>query len=83
MDIVARDGRTLVFVEVKAREGRQFGEAAEAVTGMKRRRIAQLALDYLVRHRFVNQPCRFDVVSIQFGPGEPVVEIYQNAFTME
>ena len=39
IDIVARDGATLVFVEVKARDGRAFGEAAEAVTAFKRRRI--------------------------------------------
>ena len=72
MDIIARDGATLVFVEVKARDGRAFGEAAEAVTALKRRRIAQLALDYLVRHRLADCPCRFDVVSIQFEAGAPV-----------
>ncbi len=69
LDIIARDGATLVFVEVKARDGRRFGGAAEAVTGLKRRRMAQLALDYLARHRLTECPCRFDVVSIQLrGP---------------
>src|SRR6186713_2815873 len=64
LDIIARDGATLVFVEVKARHGREFGEAAEAVTSFKRRRIAHLALDYIVRHHLSACPCRFDVVSI-------------------
>ncbi len=81
LDIVARDGRTLVFVEVKARHGSAFGGAAEAVTAWKRRRIAHLALEYLTRHRLSGCPCRFDVVSVQVGPDErSEVVVYQNAF---
>jgi putative endonuclease len=80
IDIVARDGPTIVFAEVKAREGRAFGEAAEAVTAFKRRRITQLALDYMTRHHLSNCPCRFDVVSIHFDEGRPTIEVFQNAF---
>jgi putative endonuclease len=80
IDIVARDGPTIVFAEVKARDGRAFGEAAEAVTAFKRRRITQLALDYMTRHHLSNCPCRFDVVSIQFDAGRPTIEVFQNAF---
>jgi putative endonuclease len=80
LDIVARDGPTLVFVEVKTRAGRQFGGAVEGVTGLKRRRMVQLALDYLGRHHLGDCPCRFDVVSILFEAGRPTVEIFQNAF---
>ena len=80
LDIIARDGRTLVFVEVKARESHAFGDAAEAVTPVKRRRIAMLALDYMTRHRLLDCPCRFDVVSIHFDSGEPVLEVIQSAF---
>ena len=80
LDIIARDGQTLVFVEVKARDGRSFGEAVEAVTALKRRRIAQLALDYIMRHHLTNCPCRFDVVSVNFETGEPIIEVFQNAF---
>src|SRR5438132_10646928 len=64
LDIVARDGKTIVFVEVKARESRAFGAAAEAVTRLKRQRITGLAVDYLMRHHLSDCPCRFDVVSI-------------------
>jgi putative endonuclease len=81
LDIVARDGRTVVFIEVKARERDQFGEAAEAVTAWKRRRIVRLAMDYLTRHRLAEQPCRFDVVAVQLDEGHPSIEVYQNAFT--
>jgi putative endonuclease len=80
LDIIARDGATLVFVEVKAREDRAFGAAAEAVTGLKRRRIAQLALDYMTRHRLAGCPCRFDVVAIHFDSGAPVIDVFQGAF---
>ena len=80
IDIVARDGATTVFVEVKTRDSRAFGEAAEAVTAFKRRRIAQLALDYMTRHHLANSPCRFDVVSIHFDEGRASIVVYQNAF---
>jgi putative endonuclease len=80
LDIIARDGATLVFVEVKAREGRAFGGAAEAVTPFKRRRIAHLALDYVTRHHLRECPCRFDVVAIQVDEGRPTIEVFQNAF---
>jgi putative endonuclease len=80
LDIIARDGATLVFVEVKTRDGREFGGGAEAITGPKRRRMIQLALDYLVRYRLTNAPCRFDVVSIELQNGRPAIEVFQSAF---
>ena len=81
LDIVARDGPTLVFVEVKARQGCSFGGAAEAVTALKRRRIVQLAMDYMARNHLANCPCRFDVVSIALDTaGSPGIEVYQGAF---
>ncbi len=83
IDIIARDGPTMVFVEVKAREGRDFGDAAEAVTPRKRRKLLYVALEYLARERIPDCPCRFDVVAIHVGAGEPVIELYQNAFDVE
>ena len=80
LDIVARDGPTLVFVEVKTREGRDFGDGAEAVTVLKRRRMTRVALDYMMRNHIPECPCRFDVVSIRFDSGEPTIEVFQNAF---
>lgn len=82
LDIIARDGPTLVFVEVKARDSWTFGEPVEAVTAIKRRRITRLALDYVVRHRLTDCPCRFDVVSIHFDADRPVIDVYKNAFDM-
>src|SRR5262245_32622831 len=80
IDIIARDGKTLVFVEVKARQGREFGDAVEAVTHYKRRRLVQLARQYLARAHALDCACRFDVVSIQFDTPTPVVTVFQNAF---
>ena len=80
LDVIARDGPTLVFVEVKTRVGRMFGDAAEAVTFAKQRRMTQLANEYLIRHHMPDCPCRFDVVSIQVGADEPAIEVIQNAF---
>lgn len=80
IDIVARDGTTVVFVEVKTRDGHEYGDAAEAVTARKRRRVSQIALDYVMRHRLSTAPCRFDVVSIHVDSGRPVIEVFQNAF---
>ena len=81
IDIIARDGQTLVFVEVKARESHAFGDAVEAVTWQKRRRIVRLAGEYVTEHRLTDRPCRFDVVSIHVEEGEPIIEVYQNAFS--
>jgi len=85
LDIVARDGPTLVFVEVKARAGRQFGDAAEAVTRLKQLRLARLANEYLVRQRLPECPCRFDVVAVHFDAGAgdagaAEIVVMQNAF---
>ena len=70
IDIVARDGATLVFVEVKARASAEFGPPAEAVTPRKQRTISLMASEYLLRHQASRCPCRFDVVAVMVGAGE-------------
>ena len=80
MDIVARDGPTLVFVEVKTRDGDAFGSGGDAITAWKQRRMTAIANDYMMRHRLTGMPCRFDVVSIRVDAGRPSIEVVQNAF---
>lgn len=63
IDLVMRDGATLVFVEVRYRGSGRFGGPAATVDIRKQRRIALAAADYLKSHRSV-LPCRFDVVAI-------------------
>ena len=82
IDIVARDGDVLVFVEVKARVGSAFGTGAEAVTRFKQRRVARMAADFLVRRRLSDRPCRFDVVSVAVGDGVPRIEVIAGAFVV-
>jgi putative endonuclease len=81
IDIVAREGDTIVFVEVKARRDVAFGGAGAAVTSWKQRRIARMAGDYLARHDLLEAPCRFDVVAIDFDGDRPRIEVYAHAFT--
>jgi putative endonuclease len=82
IDIIARDGETTVFVEVKTRAGSDFGEGAEAVTPLKQRRIGQMAVDYASRHRLHDSPCRFDVVTVDLGGSTPRIEVYVHAFEL-
>lgn len=81
IDIVARSGGSLVFVEVKAREGNEFGGGEAAVTLYKQQRIVRMAIDFLARRRLQDHPCRFDVVTIAFEAGRPRIEVYPHAFT--
>ncbi len=67
IDLVLRDGETVVFVEVKRRTSGAFGLPEEAVDGRKQRRIAAVAAGYLARHGLADRPCRFDVVAVQGG----------------
>ena len=65
IDVVARDGAVLCFVEIKARSGLRFGLPEEALTAEKRRRLVRLAIWYLQRSRLAEGcPIRFDVLSI-------------------
>ena len=80
IDVVARDDQTIVFVEVKARAGDEFGGGAAAVTPWKQRRIAQMAVDYLSRNNLHDQPCRFDVVTVDIKDDRPEVVVYTHAF---
>jgi len=63
IDVIAQDGNTLVFVEVRARAATTHGGAAASVGGVKQRRIVLAARHYLMRHKSP-PPCRFDVVAI-------------------
>jgi putative endonuclease len=66
IDLVMQEGRTLVFVEVRARARADFGGAAESITPAKQGRIILAARHYLAQHK-VDAPCRFDAVLLQAG----------------
>jgi putative endonuclease len=82
IDLVAVDGRTIVFVEVKTRAGHAAGHPAEAVDTVKQQRLTRLALAYLKRHDLLECAARFDVVAITWPEGKrrPVIEHIKDAF---
>jgi putative endonuclease len=81
IDIIAEDGDTLVFVEVRARATGAFGRAAESVTAAKQRQVARMATEYLSRHAITNRACRFDVVAVDQALSDaPEITVYAGAF---
>ncbi len=81
IDIVARDGDTLVFVEVKTRADESHGRPEESVTPGKQRQIRRIAQGYLVTHPAPGVGCRFDVVSILYrAPDDCRLEHFVDAF---
>jgi len=81
IDIIARDGATLVFVEVKARADESFGRPEESVTAGKQRQLRKIAQGYLVEHPLGGVDCRFDVIAILFRGGNDYrLEHFKDAF---
>lgn len=77
IDLIARDGDTLVFVEVRYRRSSRYGSASATVDARKQRKLLATADSYLQRHR-LDCPCRFDVVGIE-GDAQNIQWI-KNAF---
>jgi len=80
IDLVARQGKCIVFVEVKTRRSGVFGGPGEAVHPSKQARLRRLADYYLKQKKLQSSPVRFDVVGISFAGDSPQVEIIQGAF---
>ncbi len=80
LDLILRDGNTLVFVEVKLRRGTGFGDPLEAVTLRKQATIRALAERYLSEKEPDFDTLRFDVIGILVGKGAPRVVHIEDAF---
>jgi putative endonuclease len=80
IDIVARDGGAVVFVEVKTRSSGAFGSALEAVTPRKRAQVRKMAGDYLWRSGLGEVPCRFEVVAVLIDGRSRQVEVVRDGF---
>jgi putative endonuclease len=85
IDLLARDGSTLVFVEVKARRGLSGEPPEAAVDARKRARLGRLALGYLAAHRLGEQSCRFDVVGVSLDEAGAVTGVrhLRHAFDLD
>ena len=84
IDIIARDGDTTAFVEVKTRRDDSVVPPEDCVGGMKRKHIRKAARLYISRHDEPEMYYRFDVVSVVTPEsGKPVVTIHRDAFRPE
>ena len=82
IDVIAQDGKTICFVEVKTRRSLDQGQPYEAVTPWKVRKLSQMATCYL-KHKYhsLEIPSRFDVISIVQGKETPPeIKHIKNAF---
>ena len=79
IDIIAKDGKDLVIVEVKTRQTDEYGDPDFAVTKQKQRRLISAANSYIFSHK-LDIETRFDVISIIFKDGEPVIKHIEDAF---
>lgn len=80
IDLVALDGDTLVFVEVRSRRGERAGTPLESVTLRKQQQVARVARVFLAQRGWTERAARFDVVGIRFDDDPPVVEHVPSAF---
>lgn len=80
IDIIARDGECLVFVEVKTRRSNRYGSPFDAVNFRKQQQVSRVALEYMTQQRCLEVPVRFDVVAVHLQGQSPRLELIKNAF---
>ncbi len=82
VDIIAKDGDTIVFVEVKSRRSEQFGVPQMAVGMEKQKKLSRISMKYLEDRNLYPCNARFDVVAVKIFPEGGGVELIQNAFDL-
>jgi putative endonuclease len=82
LDIMARDGDAIVFVEVKSRKSEEFGDPQLAVGLEKQKKVSRMSLTYLKEKHLYPCNARFDVVAIKMLPDGITIELIQNAFEL-
>ncbi len=81
VDIIAKDGQFLVFIEVRTKNSRMFGSPEESITARKKEHLKNVAARYQETHDCFLQPCRIDFVAVELdGGGKPRrIEVIKNA----
>ena len=82
IDLVAKDGDCLVFIEIKTRKGGSIGYAKEAVDQRKKRQISKVALAYMKANDCFDTKSRFDVIAINIKGDREEIEVISNAFDL-
>ena len=80
VDIIAKDKKYIVFIEVKTRKNSDFAQAREFVDIRKQQRIKAAAVAYIARNNLDDVPVRFDVAEVYSADTKPVINIIENAF---
>ena len=85
IDLLTRDGKVLVFVEVKTRRSEDFGRPASAVDSNKRSTLSRAAVHYMKEKGFPPEYFRFDVVEVvgEIGDKKPEIRHIENAFRLD
>lgn len=84
LDLVMRDGNTVVFVEVKARQDRRREDPEDAIRSAKKHRLVRAARWFLHDRKWEDRPARFDVVTVVAPPDEPPeINHIPDAFTLD
>lgn len=83
IDLIARDGGYLVFVEVKTARSLKMGPPILRVDSRKRRQMGRVAAAYFQEHDLFDQDARFDIVTVTFEDNQPRIEHFENAFWLE
>ena len=82
IDIVAEEGETLVFIEVKSRRSEAYGDPQLAVGHEKQKKISRIAMHYLQERRLRHRLARFDVVAVKLLSSGHKIELIRNAFEL-
>ncbi len=82
IDLIARQGRRTVFIEVKTRRSLKFGAPQTAVTPTKQKQISKVALSYLQERNLLDAACRFDVIAVYLSLKCELIDLQhiENAF---
>ena len=83
IDLIARKGNLLVFVEVKMRSSEAFGRPEEAIDSRKQKKIIEIAQVYLAEHPCAAQDIRFDVIALTSRGAGRHIEHFEDAFRVE
>jgi putative endonuclease len=82
VDIIAKDKKTLTFIEVKTRSSLEYGHPCQVVNKRKQHQISKVALNYISKNNLQNLDARFDVVAVQISEEGEKVELIKNAFEL-
>ncbi|HBL35477.1 MAG TPA: YraN family protein [Firmicutes bacterium] len=85
LDLVAKEGNELVFIEVKTRIDRSYGSGLEAITKKKRAHLIRTAFCYLQQHHDQDLPCRFDIIALKLDQRGQLLDyqLIKDAFGVE